>query len=220
MSAIPGLETLYFQLETAVTQASTLDLKLRVAAEGIIQIAIAISDHSEFLFDSLKIPVVSPDGFQELIQQSRVVDLDPWVERHCFTHHRSSPKTLPVALMDDQQLIDFLQISQQDLAPLADHSNQSLAIEISKIASEENITQWSQHVINYLSQQDSSMSLLKLSEKLDMPLVEVWLGVLLSESVDLVQVSSQTGGQDSHDFYQTERIFVAPLETFSGDGRI
>ncbi|MHC5897520.1 hypothetical protein [Nostoc sp.] len=75
--------------------------------------------------------------------------------------------------------------------------------DVHKLAGDEDVEKWQSAIAKYLTQVKDEISLVKLQRVLQMPLVEVWLGLLL-------------GGftlEQRGDFYHNENVWVKSSET-------
>ncbi|MBD2075402.1 hypothetical protein H6F86_16160 [Phormidium sp. FACHB-592] len=109
-----------------------------------------------------------PDFLAGLVKQSTSLNLEALVE--AAPAERRSRVTNPIdsvaGVLDQQTLIDVLEAMQ----PLS-------------VAHAENVGDWSVAIVSYL-QQHPSISLVEVQQTLKMPLVELWIGALLSGQVN------------------------------------
>ncbi len=79
-----------------------------------------------------------------------------------------------------------------------------------KLAGDEHIKKWKSAITNYLINVEDEISLVKLQRVLQMPMVEIWLGLLLGGFI-----LEQRG-----DFYHNQNVWVKSSETMTSNNRI
>jgi hypothetical protein len=184
------LAPLWQALETALAPLFK-EAQLQVAAEAIAQITEIYTARAEAILSTLDgkpiptEPILSADFFAGLVKQSTALNLDALVE--AAPPERRSRVTHPIdsvaGVIDKQTLLDALDAIQ----PLA-------------VVHAENVGDWSAAIANYL-QHHPAISLVEAQHSLKMPLVELWIGALLSGQVKLEQRGN---------FYQADSVWLVP----------
>ncbi|WP_256091385.1 hypothetical protein [Nostoc sp. KVJ20] len=145
--------------------------------------------------NSLLGPIVSTDLFAGLVRTTMHLDLDDLIEPqtpqtfrphgpHQFSHSTEEGDSVaaPVEKANVLAMLD-------EVTTLEDVRN---------LASDEDVQKWQNAIANYLINVKDEISLVKLQRVLEMPMIEVWLGLLL-------------GGfalEQRGDFYNSRNIWV------------
>jgi hypothetical protein len=201
------LDDLWQALQTAIAQPEAAELaplwqalgaalaplpqeaQLRVAAEAIAQLADVYAARADALLKSLDgeptptEPILGADFFAGLVKQSTALNLEALVEAAPAERRSrvSHPLDSVAGVIDKQALLDALDAMQ----PLS-------------MTHAENVGDWSSAIATYL-QQHPAVSLVEAQYSLKMPLVELWIGALLSGQVKLEQRGN---------FYQADSIWL------------
>jgi hypothetical protein len=156
--------------------------QLRVAGEAVCQIADLFCDRSSFLFEELHSravkgePIMADDAFDRYVRQSMVVDFEQFIEPL-----QSLPRKIPeqakngnsiVGEIDKEILIQALE--QESLLSFEEEFEQAIST-----AHAEDISAWVEAIAYSLKTNDLPMRLLALHDSLQLPIIEVWLGLLL-----------------------------------------
>jgi len=201
------LDDLWRSLQTAIAQPEAAELaslwqaleialaplpkeaQLRVAAEAIAQITEVYAARAEAILSTLDgepiptEPILDADFLSGLVKQSTSLNLEALVE--AAPAERRSRVTNPIdsvaGVIDKQTLLDALD-----------------AIQPLSAAHAENVGDWSKEIATYL-QQHPATSLVEAQCNLKMPLVELWIGALLSSQVKLEQRGN---------FYQADSVWL------------
>ena len=165
------------------------ETQLRVAAEAIAQLTDVYTARADAILKTLEgvpaptEPILGADFLADLVKQSTALNLDALVE--AAPPERRSRVSHPIdsvaGVIDKQALLDAL----DSMQPLS-------------MAHAENVGDWSSAIANYL-QQHPAVSLMEAQHSLEMPLVELWIGALLSGQVKLEQRGN---------FYQADSIWL------------
>jgi thymidine phosphorylase len=182
------LAPLWQALETALAPLSK-EAQLRVAAEAITQITKVYAARAEAILSTLDgepiltEPILGADFLSGLVKQSTSLNLDALVEEAPAERRSriSHPIDSVAGVIDKQALLDALDAMQ----PLP-------------MAHVENVGDWSKAIANYL-QQHPVTSLVDAQHSLKMPLIELWIGALLSSQVKLEQRGN---------FYQADSVWL------------
>jgi hypothetical protein len=187
-----------------------LEAQLSTAALAFSQIADILKSRAEVLLqdtrssNSLLGPIVSTDLFAGLVRTTMHLDLDDLIE-----------PSVPQAFKPHgpHQFSNIAQNSDSVVAPVEKANvlamlNEVTSLEdIHKLAGDEDVQKWQGTIANYLINVKDEISLVKLQRMLEMPMVEVWLGLLL-------------GGftlEQRGDFYHNQNVWVKSSETTSSD---
>ncbi len=195
-SLVPMWECLDAELENL-----PLEAQLSTAALAFSQIADILKSRAEVLLqdtrdrNSLLGPVVSTDLFAGLVRTTMHLDLDDLIEpetpqtfrphgAHQFSHFTEEGDSVaaPVEKANVLAMLD-------EVTTLEDVRN---------LASDEDVEKWHSAIANHLINVKDEISLVKLQRVLQMPMVEVWLGLLL-------------GGftlEQRGDFYHNHNVWV------------
>jgi hypothetical protein len=163
-----------------------LDMRsqLRVAGEAVCQIADLFCDRSSFLFEELQSrstddgPIMPEDAFDRYVRQSMVVDFEQFIQPMM-----SLPRKVPepvkngnsvVGVVDKEILIQALE--QENLLSSEEEFEQAISV-----AHAENVSVWVEAIARCLDVSNRPMRLDDLQGALNLPIVEVWLGLLLGD---------------------------------------
>jgi hypothetical protein len=156
--------------------------QLRVAGEAVSQIADLFCDRSNFLFEELHSravkgePIMADDAFERYVRQSMMVDFDQFIEPL-----QSLPRKIPeptkhgnsiVGAIDKEVLIQALE--QESLLSFEQEFERAIST-----AHAEDVSAWIEAIAYSLKINTSPMRLLALHDSLQLPIVEIWLGLLL-----------------------------------------
>ncbi|MGF2037200.1 MAG: hypothetical protein RMZ43_018080 [Nostoc sp. CmiVER01] len=195
-SLVPMWECLDAELEKL-----PLEAQLLTAALAFTQIADILKSRAEVLLqdtrdlNSPKGPIVSTDLFAGLVRTTMHLDLDDLIEPrtpqtfkphgpHQFSYPNQEGDSV-VAPVEKANVLAML----DEVTSLEDVHN---------LASDEDVPKWQNAIANYLINVKDEISLVKLQRVLQMPMVEVWLGLLL-------------GGftlEQRGDFYHNHNVWV------------
>jgi hypothetical protein len=172
--------------------------KLSAAGEAIRRLGAIYAERSamqlsqiEYLFHPEREPILPLDAFDRYVRQSMVVDLEQFIEapelpeykrEYNLTVVREQSKAEILALVDELEEIDPEVAYKQAMA----------------LAHDENVSQWGAAIAVKLDEREGSVPLLELQQSLQMPLVQVWLGLLLNG------LAIEQRGE----FYDTKRVWI------------
>ncbi|QHG20416.1 hypothetical protein [Nostoc sp. ATCC 53789] len=178
-----------------------LEAQLLTAALAFSQVADILKSRAEMLLqdtrdrNSLLGPVVSTDLFAGLVRTTMHLDLDDLIEpqipqtfRPHGPHQFSSPTEEDNSVAAPVEKANVLAML-DEVTTLEDVRN---------LASDEDVQKWQSAIANHLINVKDEISLVKLQRVLQMPVVEVWLGLLL-------------GGftlEQRGDFYHNHNVWV------------
>lgn len=191
---VANFEQLWQELDSAIAPLET-NQQLQVAAEAISQIVEVYVSRAKSILDSLETtdcsngPVLGDDFLSGLMRQSMSLDLSDMMEdlfplANSQVNVSSGSQVTPI---DKKAARDFARqarkLAKQDLLNLA---------------GAENIELWQSAIAHWIQQhQGQKVSLWQLQQALDMPLVEIWLGLLHS--------SIPYQWEDTGEFYREAR---------------
>jgi hypothetical protein len=172
--------------------------RLEAAGEAIRRLGEIYADRSamqlseiEYLFRPEQEPVMSLDAFDRYVRQSMLVDLEQFIEapalpeyerEYNLTMVRERVKTEILAEIEAAEEIDPEVTYQQAMA----------------LAHDEDVSEWGAAIAVKLDECNRSILLMELQQSLEMPLVQVWLGLLLN-GFEIEQRG---------EFYQTEQVWI------------
>jgi hypothetical protein len=185
------------EIDESIEQLLPAD-RLEAAGEAIRRLGEIYSYRSaeqlseiEYLFHPEQEPILPLDAFDRYVRQSMMVDLEQFIEvpelpayerEYNLTVVREQSKAEILSLVGESEEIDPEVAYQQAIA----------------LAHDENVSQWGQAIAVKLNEWDRAVPLLELQEAIEMPLVQVWLGLLLN-GLEIEQRG---------DFYDTEQIWI------------
>jgi hypothetical protein len=169
--------------------------QLWVAAEAIAQIVQVFQERSSLAFEELVAtnsddgPVLPEDAFDRYVRQTMEVDFEQFIEPMANLP-RKSPERQEilegsiVGELDQTALLQVLdeQMSQEPHLTEAEIFNRTLAL-----AHDEDVSVWAGAIAQWMQQHHASLSLSELIQAMQMPLLDVWLGVLLGDQFLLEQ---------------------------------
>ncbi|MBD2480013.1 hypothetical protein [Anabaena sp. FACHB-83] len=191
----PVWECLDKELEDLPTEA-----QLSTAAAAFYQIADILLSRAGLLLEDVQAqndtegPVIGTDLFAGLVRTTMQLDLDDLIEEppqqtfrphgpHHFTYPTTSIDSV-AAPVEKQNVLTMLEIQTVE--------------DVHRLAGDEDVQKWTRAIAVYLEQTKSEITLTLLQQKLKMPMVEVWLGLLLGDFR-----LEQRG-----DFYESENVWV------------
>ncbi|MDZ8033657.1 hypothetical protein [Nostoc sp. DedSLP04] len=184
-----------------------LEAQLSTAALAFSQIADILKSRAEVLLQDTrdrnnpKGPIISTDLFAGLVRTTMHLDLDDLIEpktpqtfRPHGPHQFSSPTELDNSVAAPVEKANVLAML-DEVTTLEDVRN---------LASDEDVEKWQSAIANHLINVKDEISLVKLQRVLQMPMVEVWLGLLL-------------GGftlEQRGDFYHNQNVWVKSFPSY------
>jgi len=191
----PVWECLDKELEDLPTEA-----QLSTAAAAFYQIADILLSRAGLLLEDVQAqndtegPVIGTDLFAGLVRTTMQLDLDDLIEEpppqifrphgpHHFTYPTTSIDSV-AAPVEKQNVLTMLEIQTVE--------------DVHRLAGDEDVQKWTGAIALYLEQTKSEITLTLLQQRLKMPMVEVWLGLLL-------------GGfrlEQRGDFYDSKNVWV------------
>ncbi len=171
------LQMLWQELDSAIAPLEK-NQQLQVAGEAISQIVEVYVSRANGVLDSLEVtdnsngPVLGDDFLFGLMRQSMSLDLSDMME-DLFPAEDSQ-----VSVSSGSQVTP---IDKKTAKAIARQARRLAKKDLLELAGSENIELWQQAIAHWMQQhQGHKVSLLQLQQALDMPLVEVWLGLLHS----------------------------------------
>ena len=177
-----NLQQLWSKLEQVI-ELTSKNQKLRVLGDAIASIveiyvmrANAILSTLEASDSSSGEPILSEDFLNDLMRQSMSIDLSDMMEK-LFPEPEPKPRS-PVPALGSTVVSQELSAACAIASIAPDNPKQMLV----ELAGNEQVSQWSAAISDWMQQHSCSerVSLLQLQQVLGLPLVEVWLGLLLS----------------------------------------
>ncbi len=188
---VVDFEVLLNQAERVIAQLPESQ-QMQVAGEAILQLAQLCSLRAEVLIENwenaYRDPVVANSFFSDIVRQTMAVDLSDLIEPAPSRAHRrsksnSKAETSLVAVVDKSAVLAMVEKMDAEFQaselPLSDEQKKQLAL---AAAHGENISAWQRAIAHQMQQSGSkAVSLMQLQQALEMPLIEIWLGLLLGE---------------------------------------
>ena len=177
-----NFQQLWSKLEQVI-ELTDKNQKLRVLGDAIASIveiyvmrANAILSTLEEKDSSSGEPILSQDFLNDLMRQSMSIDLSDMMEK-LFPSSEPKPRS-PVPAPSSGVAPQDLSADYAIASVVPDDPKQMLV----ELAGNEQVSQWSAAISEWIQQHSCSerVSLLQLQQVLGRPLVEVWLGLLLS----------------------------------------
>jgi hypothetical protein len=169
--------------------------QLQIAAEAIAQIVQVFQEQSTLAFEELVAtnsddgPVLPDDAFDRYVRQTMAVDFEQFIEPLANVPRKNPERQeilegSVVGELDQTALLKVLdeQMSQEPNLTEAEIFNRTLAL-----AHDEDVLIWAAAIAQWMQQHHSSLSLAELIQSMQMPLLDVWLGVLLGNQFLLEQ---------------------------------
>ena len=208
LSESPATSTLapMWECLDAELEKLPLEAQLLTAALAFSQIADILKSRAEVLLqdthdrNSLLGPIVSTDLFAGLVRTTMHLDLDDLIEPQTpqtFKPHAPHQFSYP------NQEGDSVVAPVEKANVLAMLDQVTTLEDVRNLASDEDVEKWLRAIANYLINVKDEISLVKLQRALQMPMVEVWLGLLL-------------GGftlEQRGDFYHNQNVWVKISES-------
>ena len=185
-----NLEAILDQAEQEIAQLPEA-MQMQAAGEAILQLAQLQLLRAEVLIDNwenaYRDPHVKSDFFSDIVRQTMAMDLSDLMEplpprkRRAKTTLKAQDSVVSVvdksAVLAMVEQMEALSLLDNEL-PLSDEEHKQLGLDF---AHDEDIFAWCQAIALWIEQhQSKKVSLWQLQQALDMPLVEVWLGLLHS----------------------------------------
>lgn len=174
-------------LEAAITTIP-LTQQLKTAAAAFFQIAEIFVLRAEILLNdweqthSDEGPALEEDDLSELLRQSMSLELDELIAEpepytRQFPSHTPSVESVAVSV-DKAALLEAFDSEIELVEAVAHATSAAMAL-----AEEEDVPGWARVIAQWMQQKDDAeaISLDQLQQELRMPVVEVWMGVLLSQ---------------------------------------
>ncbi len=158
--------------------------QLRVAGDAVGQITDLFCDRSNLCFELLQAranhgePVMSDHAFDRYVRQSVVVDFDQFIQPFESLPRKPSEKIKDgdsvVGAVDKEVLLQVLE--QEHLLSWEEELDLALSI-----AHDEDVSTWIEAIAVCLKSNTAPMCFIDLQNKLKLPIIEVWLGLLLGD---------------------------------------
>ena len=185
------LEAILDQAEQEIAQLPEA-MQMQAAGEAILQLAQLQLLRAEVLIDNwenaYRDPHVKSDFFDDIVRQTMAMDLSDLItplpprKRRANTTLKAQDSVV-ISVVDKSAVLamieqlETLSLIDNEL-PLSDEEHKQLALDF---AHDEDIFAWCHAIALWIGQhRGEKVSLLQLQQALDMPLVEVWLGLLHS----------------------------------------
>ncbi len=180
-----NLRSLCDALERILSDQPLID-QLNMAGDVLVQLSEVHAARADILISQWEHqhnpnePVVNLEGCADLFVQSLALDVadlfeDP--EPVQYPGNRKKPtqaESSVVGQVDKDALLDWIDVAVEQ--PLDEIQ---MAEQIRDLAHEENIEEWSRAIAQYFQQPRSKIRLPDLQRALEMPMVEIWLGLLM-----------------------------------------
>ena len=178
-----NLSMVFNLLDLALVELDTRS-QLRVAGDAVGQIADLFCDRSNLCFELLHAhanhaePMMSDHAFDRYVRQSVVVDFEQFIQPLESLPRKSSEKIKDsdsvVSAVDKEVLLQVLE--QEHLLSWEEELDLALSI-----AHDEDVSTWIEAISVCLKNNAVPMRFIDLQNKLKLPIVEVWLGLLLGD---------------------------------------
>ena len=176
------LQQLWHKLEQVI-ELTSKNQKLRVLGDAIAAIVEIYVMRANAILSTLEAkessggePILSEDFLNDLMRQSMSIDLSDMMEK-LFPEPEPKPRS-PVPALGSTVVSQELSAACAIASIAPDNPKQMLV----ELAGNEQVSQWSAAISDWMQQHSCSerVSLLQLQQALGLPLVEIWLGLLLS----------------------------------------
>jgi hypothetical protein len=145
----------------------------------------------EYLFHPEQEPILPLDAFDRYVRQSMVVDLEQFIETPKLPEYEREYNLTVVRERAKAEILAEIEAVEEIDPEFAYRTAMALA-------HDENVSQWGAAISVKLAECNRPVPLMELQQSVEMPLVQVWLGLLLN-GFDLEQRG---------EFYETERVWV------------
>ena len=203
-----NLDPLWQELETNLQRCSLAPMQaLEVAAAGISQIVLQFTQFADLAFEELEAVaergvLLPSDAFDRYVRQTVEIDFEQFVEPPAVLTRRNPERQAivegdsVVGVLDQTVVLQVLdqQMSQAPGLTEVEIFNQALAL-----AHEEDVSDWSEEIAQWMQQNRSSLPLKELIQAMQIPSLNVWLGVLLGNQF----VMEQRG-----EFYDFSNVWI------------
>jgi hypothetical protein len=162
---------------------------LEIAAVGISQIVLQFTQFADLTFEELEVVaergvVLPSDAFDRYVRQTMEVDFEQFIEPLASLSRKKSERQeitegdSVVGELDRAAVLQVLdeQMSQEPKLTEVEIFNRTLAL-----AHDEDVSTWTAAIAHWMQQHRSSLPLMELVQAVQMPLLNVWLGVLLGD---------------------------------------
>lgn len=201
-----SVKSLWAMLESTLSGLSD-EVQLQIGAQAIAHLAEIVESKAAYLLEEwedryipcdLREPRLGADLLTEVLRQSMDLDLTETVQVY-------APPPRQIHRYQDPIQSVVQEIEKADLLELLD-GDTSAYVETIAVAHDENASLWIGAIAHYLQTRpdvsNARISLLDLQQALNQPLIEVWLGLLLGESLHLEQIDP--------DFYSLNGLYIVP----------
>ncbi len=194
---LADLEHLWQVLEQAISKVDK-GQQLQVAGEAIVQIVKVYVGRANSILDDLEVsdssdgPVLAEDFLVGLMRQSMTIDLSELMEE-VLTVEEDSPTEVTTSSEGSQ----VLPIDKKTARAIAYQAQKKAQQQLQDLAEQEQVSLWQQVISLWMQRHNGkAVSLLQLQRALEMPLIEIWLGLLLGEQE---QYKWETSGEFYND---------------------
>ena len=198
------LSQLWNSLETILEPLPCTE-RLQVAGQVIHDLAEVLQLRAEQLLNewqdrnNTQGPIPDLDFLAGMVKQTMFLDVSDLVEPSKSQSRREGKPEGPADSIAGE-------VEKEAVLALVEQQEQDALRAITlAVAHEEDVSAWISAIRQYLSQQPDSVSLIDLQRSLEMPVVEVWLGLLLGGFG-----VSQTGG-----FFESLGLTIEPQKLFA-----
>ena len=186
------------EVDKSIEQLLPAD-RLSAAGEAIRKLGEIYADRSamqlseiEYLFHPEQEPVMSLDAFDCYVRQSMMVDLEQFIEVPELPEYEREYNLTVVREQSKAEILELVS-KLEEIDPEVAYQ-QAIAL-----AHDENVSEWGAAISVGLDEWDNeSVPFLELQRSIEMPVVQVWLGLLLNGFK-----IEQRG-----EFYETEQVWV------------
>jgi len=202
------LSNLYLMLDQAIALVPP-QVRFQVAGDAFLQLAKVYAARANALLSGWERsgqpfePILSAEGLADLlVRQSLRVDLSELVQipEHKYVYSENPDQTVA----DDGSVVNFVEraalLKLLEGVPLTAFDPPPNPLDV---AHSEPISEWLRAIATWMQQHccSQSISLVELQQGLELPMVEVWLGLLLGGQYEFNQ---------SGDFYDPRGIWIMP----------
>jgi len=181
--------------------------QLRISADAVCQITDLFCDRTDLLFAEIQAkatdegPIMPDDAFNRYVRQSMIVDLEqfiqPWENPSRKTSTKAQDHPSVISELDKEALLQYLEQEYQEQEPILTREEEYA--QLINIAHQENVSVWIEAIATKLSTNLQPIKFIELEKNLELPRVEIWLGLMLG-NFKLEQRSQ---------FYDTGGIWVS-----------
>jgi len=202
------LDHLWQELEVALMPLPS-EQRLHMAGKAIEQIVAVFALRSDLILSAWEEvhndqgPAIDEDAISGLVRQTMSLDLADLVEEQVAEHRQRQSHTPSVdsvaGLVDKAELLEAFESEIELVEAQAQAQSAAMAV-----AHDEDVVGWGRAIAQWMAEQELAepVSLIQLQQSLGLPMVEVWMGLLLSQQ--------HYEWEQKGEFYSQDMLWIKP----------